>query len=483
MLHIDSYCLSLRTFCSSTSFRHNGFVALGIYRLLPSFLKFLVKDKVERLYKYGAMTVRDAQHAILSLGYSKEDLLRNCPKSPDGAEIDPSIRRMKGVLTHPIGDYAVQPRHATFAAHGVTMAHYLNGGAYTGKVGATQNISIRLTSACRSFGGEVLIDATVRRIVVENGRAVGVMVSNTDELEECKSQGDLAKVPITEIRAKNVVCATSVYNLYNKLLAKDLPLVRKFQDPSKRTIRQSNGHVFLFCKIRGDADDIGLPDHNLWYFNGYDLDNAFDAYFKDPTEVRPPTVYIGFPCTKDTTWKKRFPGISNCILISDGLYEWFEKWADKPVRNRGEDYMDFKDKLTKHLMDILCEFVPQVKGRIEYYHLGTPLSECTFLASYRGGSYGTQCVPEMFSPINREWTTTPFTEISGLYLAGSDAFLPSVTGAMYGGCLSASAVLGKLGTLRLGHAILSHMAMRLREENPKLSRVEAYLLAMKKFME
>lgn len=27
---------------------HNGFVALGIYRLLPSYLKFLMKDKVER---------------------------------------------------------------------------------------------------------------------------------------------------------------------------------------------------------------------------------------------------------------------------------------------------------------------------------------------------------------------------------------------------------------------------------------------------
>jgi hypothetical protein len=37
----------------------------------------------------------------------------------------------QGVLTHPIGDYAVRPRDATFAAHGVTMAHYINGGAYT----------------------------------------------------------------------------------------------------------------------------------------------------------------------------------------------------------------------------------------------------------------------------------------------------------------------------------------------------------------
>lgn len=67
----------------------------------------------------------------------------------------------------------------------------------------------------RSFGGEVLIDATVRSIVIENGRAVGVRVSNTDELEETS---DLDTVPLVEIRAKNIVCATSVYNLYNKFL-------------------------------------------------------------------------------------------------------------------------------------------------------------------------------------------------------------------------------------------------------------------------
>ena len=153
------------------------------------------------------------------------------------------------------------------------MAHYVNGGAYTGTcfgsfsscsrvllytvtrdllcffpVGATQHISTRLSSMCRSFGGEALIDATVRSIIIENGRAVGVRVSNTDELEEAS---DLDKVAMVEVRAKNVICATSIFNLYNKLLPQDLPAVKKFHDPSKRTIRQSNGHVFLFVKIRG----------------------------------------------------------------------------------------------------------------------------------------------------------------------------------------------------------------------------------------
>ena len=36
----------------------------------------------------------------------------------------------------------------------------------------------------------------------------------------------------------------------------------------------------------GDADEIGLPKNNVWYFNGYDLDSAFDKYFSNPTVSR-----------------------------------------------------------------------------------------------------------------------------------------------------------------------------------------------------
>jgi len=458
-----------------------GFTALGISRVLPSWLQFLVKKRVDRLMTIASMTVRNVQYAIFNLGYSSEQLINEgCPEAPDGPEPDLAIRRLKAVLTHPIGDYAVQPRDATMAAHGVTMSHYRDGAAYT--VGATQNISIRSSSMVREFGGEVLVDCTVREIIIENGRAVGVRVSNTSTLAKCESDGGIVSVPVTEIRAKNIVWASGIYNLYTKILPQDLQIVKDFNDPSKRTVRQSNGHVFLFCKLRGDATELGLPTHNLWYFNGYNLDEAFDDYFANPREVRPPTCYIGFPCTKDSTWKKRFPGVSNCVLISDGLWEWFQEWADKPVHNRGERYEEFKIQLSKHLLDILYETVPQAKGKVEFHMLGTPLSETTYLSSFHGGSYGTKCTTSMFDAINRKWTTTPHTAIPGLYLAGSDAYLPAVCGAMYGGCFGASAVLGHLGTLRLTAAVLGHLATTLKEENPKMSWPSAYLLAMNRFV-
>jgi phytoene dehydrogenase-like protein len=458
---------------------NDGFTALGLTRVMPKLLHFLVQKRVDRLFKYASMTVRDVQYSVFNLGYTADRLLtQGCAKAPIGAEPDPTLRRLKAVLTHPIGDYAVQPRDATMAAHGVTAAHYMDGACYC--VGPTQNISIRESSLLREFGGEVLVDATVKEIIIERGRAVGVRVQSTTALAEAKVPAD---VPTTEIRAKKaVVCATSVYNLYNKLLPQDHPTVKEFQDPTKRTIQQSNGHIFLFCKIDGSAEEIPLPTHNLWYFNSYDLDEAFDSYFADPVSHRPPTVYIGFPCTKDTTWKRRYPHTSNCILISDGLWEWFERWENTHVHNRGADYEEFKAKLSKHLLDILYECVPEVKGKVSFHMLGTPLSEVTYLSSFHGGSYGTKCLPTMFDPINHKWTMTPRTPIPGLYVAGSDGYLPAVCGAMHGGLFCAAAVLGQARTLKVVLAVVHELALALQEEHPKLPYWKAYIQAWDAFL-
>jgi all-trans-retinol 13,14-reductase len=192
-------------------------------------------------------------------------------------------------------------------------------------------------------------------------------------------------------------------------------------------------------------------------------------------------ICIGF-IFQDPSWKKRFPGVSNCILISDGLWGWFEKWQGTPVHHRGEDYEAFKAQLTKHLLDILYESVPQVKGKVEFHTLGTPLTEVTYLSSWHGGSYGTMCLTSMFAEENHKWTTTPHTQIPGLYMAGSDAFLPAVCGAMYGGCFGAAAVLGHFGTMRLVAHFLADFAASIREEHPKLSWWRSYVMAIHKFI-
>lgn len=80
---------------------NRGFTALGWTRVIPSFLHFLLRKQVNQLYKLASYSVRDVQYAIFNKGYLIEDLLKDCPKAPEGPEPDPVLRRVKGVLNHP----------------------------------------------------------------------------------------------------------------------------------------------------------------------------------------------------------------------------------------------------------------------------------------------------------------------------------------------------------------------------------------------
>ena len=106
------------------------------FTIFPPFIPYPFK-LYSNLMTMASFTVRNVQYAVLNLGLTGDVILANgCPKDPNPVEPDPVLRRLKAVLTHPIGDYAVQPREATWAAHGITQAHYLKGASYT--VGATQ---------------------------------------------------------------------------------------------------------------------------------------------------------------------------------------------------------------------------------------------------------------------------------------------------------------------------------------------------------
>jgi hypothetical protein len=69
---------------------------------------------------------------------------------------------------------------------------------------------------------------------------------------------------------------------------------------------------------------------------------------------------------------------------------------------------------------------------------------------------------QVFNPVQSVWTTNPLTPIKGLYVAEA-----AVCGAMYGGVLIASKILGYMGSLRMVCASLYEFATAFQTENPK----------------
>jgi all-trans-retinol 13,14-reductase len=70
--------------------------------------------------------------------------------------------------------------------------------------------------------------------------------------------------------------------------------------------------------------------------------------------------------------------------------------VDTRWKHRGVEYGELKARLTERLKGELENAVPQVRGKIDYCELSTPLSTRSFTNHQNGEIYGLAHVPERF---------------------------------------------------------------------------------------
>ena len=183
---------------------------------------------------------------------------------------------------------------------------------------------------------------------------------------------------------------------------------------------------------------------NLWIYP----DENHNLHLKN-MEANPkapmPIVYVSFPSTKDPLWSKNFPGKSTIELVVPAPYEWFAEWDGSKWRKRGSGYEEFKDELAQRMLEILFKRMPQLRGKIDFYEVSTPLSTKYFCGYEKGEIYGINHDPKRFQ--NR--ALRAHTPIKNLYLTGQDVVTCGVGGALISGVLSTIAILGLRKSLNL----------------------------------
>jgi all-trans-retinol 13,14-reductase len=327
-------------------------------------------------------------------------------------------QRLVAVLTGQFGDYGLPPGESSFAAHAVVTRHYLNGGFYP--VGGAGEIATQVVRELERSGGTLLVNAEVARIVVEGSRAVGVEMAD----------GRVLRAPV-------VVSDAGAANTCNRLLAEvGRPLARLRRDVA--SIGPAAAHVCLYVGCRASDEELGTEATNLWIYPDERHDENVSRFLRDP-DAPLPLVYISFPSRKDPSFSKRYPGRATIEVLTLASYDWFGKWEQLPWRRRSDEYEALKQRFTERLLDVLYKYVPGVRGRVDHCELSTPLSTRTFTNYARGEIYGLNHSPERF----RARSLRPGTPIRGLYLTGQDVCTCGVAGAMFGGLLTASAILGK----------------------------------------
>jgi all-trans-retinol 13,14-reductase len=132
-------------------------------------------------------------------------------------------------------------------------------------------------------------------------------------------------------------------------------------------------------------------------------------------------------------------GKSTIEVITFVPYAVFAGWENTHWKRRGDEYAAMKQRMSARLRVELEKQVPSIIGNIAYAELSTPVTTRHFMNYGSGEIYGIAATPERFG-LRELGARTP---ISGLYLTGQDVANLGVSGALFGGVISASVALRK----------------------------------------
>lgn len=316
------------------------------------------------------------------------------------------------------GDYSLEPTRSSFAMHCMLAKHYLNGAFYP--VGGGMTFSRLMAPLIERAGGTLLYGAEVTEILVEDGIAQGVRLSSGDE-----------------IRCPVIVSNAGVRNTFSRLLpqqvSQDAGLDRLLEN-----VIETYAVVGINIGFNRSAEEIGFTPANIWSHATNDFQANLEAHRKD-FNAPFPWYFITFPSAKDASWHEEFPNKATVEMYAYTDYKHFKQWEDTRWMKRGDDYLALKEQIGKRLLAELFRHVPQAREALDYFEVSTPLSYETFAKREHGGFMGIESSPQRF----RQHWLRAHTLIKGLYLTGQDVATDGVIGALVGGVLCASAVIGK----------------------------------------
>lgn len=340
---------------------------------------------------------------------------------------DPALRAL---LTTHWGDYGVEPTLSAFVAHAMIVGHYMDGAWFPR--GGSGQIARMIEERIRATGGEIRLCQDVDDILIDNGRAVGVRITDRS-----------GPAPFSyEERAPIVISGVGARETYQHLLPTTGPTGGLTARVRERITGLGHGGSAVTVYLTLDHYPQGVTGANVWINT--------DTGRADPARMtaglldgHPRSAFISFPAIKSGEPH------ATAEIISFVTPEAFERWAGTRPKERGRDYEALTSSMARALIDLAESAVPGLKDAVRYVEVGTPLTVEHYTSHTDGCFYGLPLTPKRFHAD----LDTPSTPITNLILTGQDAGMPGIVGAAMAGLSAACKALGPAGYPRINRAL------------------------------
>ena len=270
----------------------------------------------------------------------------------------------------------------------VSMVHgYILKGAYIPKF-RSHDYTTALDTRIRELGGKIEYNTTVEKILVENGKVVGVETSKGDK-----------------IKTNHVVCNASPTLTYNKLIhpKSEVPEIA-YKEINAR--RHGVSTFVVYLGLDATADELGLTDYSYFINNNMNTDELYESLNNLETPKVQATICLNRAIPDCSPPGTGIVSITSAFL--PGVWD-----AVKP-----EDYFTLKNKIAEDLINTLETATgAPIKEHIEEIEVATPQTISRFTRAYNGVVYGYE--PESWdSFVPRLMTMNDEKHIEGLEFCG-----------------------------------------------------------------
>ncbi|MBW2455686.1 MAG: NAD(P)/FAD-dependent oxidoreductase [Deltaproteobacteria bacterium] len=324
-------------------------------------------------------------------------------------------QELQAVLTAQWGYYGSVPSRSAFAIQAMVVNHFAYGAFYP--VGGAGRMAEHMLQGVADAGGWTRINADVEEILIEGGKAVGVRLTDGEE-----------------IRAERVVSAAGIGATARRLLPERYRTEPWAQEVGALT--PGPAYVCLHLGFKGDITAAGATPANRWFYRTWGADGQSTWNVTPDGELSDaPCVYVSFPSIKDPEHDAGPEERHTGEVVTFVPWSSFAQWRDKPWKKRGADYEDFKRRIQERLLEQVLSELPGLRPMVDYVELSTPVTTDTFCRPLAGSAYGLEPTPERF---RCPWLRAR-SPIPNLFFSGCEVTSAGIMGALMGGVLAALA--------------------------------------------
>ena len=325
--------------------------------------------------------------------------------------------RARTLLAGQSANYGLGPDEVSVLAHAVVLGSYLQGAYYP--VGGGQMFGATLVEAIEAHGGELRTRSLVTRILVENGRAAGVVLAD----------GQVLRAPVV------------VSNADYRRTVRDLVGTRHFPEVyAARAERATMALPLAVLYLALEPDTIPPRESNIWWYETDDIDEMYAELNTGPFDV-PRFGFISSGSAKSGTAADH-----HTVEVMTTCPREYATWVggDEGAMGYGyradRQYLARKERLDEALFAIAERALGPLSGKVLHREVATPLTQVRFTRSTGGCSYGIGATPRQFGPTRPAHATA----IPGLYLVGASTESGfGIVGTTVGGVRCAEAITGE----------------------------------------